>query len=329
MMNAVNVLCFGELLYRIQSVGELFSTTTSDLAMYPGGSEANVAVALAQLGIDAYYMSAGPDNPLVQQIIAIMQQSGVDTSRFRYEGDRLGSYILLGANGLTSGEVVYDRKYSSFSQVKVDDIDWDLVFQGIDWFHWTALTPALSEDHTLLCRYAIIEAKKRNLVVSVDLNYRNRLWQYGKLPIEVMPELVQECDVVMGNIWAANKMLGTHLEDAWSGDRNEIDYKQISENVANEIFQKYPRCKNLAFTFRFMDNAKHNLLYATYHTPGKHYMSSIFETNSLIDRIGSGDAFMAGFIVGIIKQLPPQALINFATEIGYKKLFVKGDFIKM
>lgn len=328
-MNAPNVLCFGELLYRIQSTGELFDTDISTIEMFPGGSEANVSVALAQLGIKAMFMSAVPRNQLVESIATILKNTGVDITRLRYEGDRLGSYILLGANGLTSGEVIYDRKYSSFSQLQKGDIDWDQVFQGVDWFHWTALTPALSEAHAMVCAEAIQEARKRKIVVSVDLNYRSKLWQYGKLPIDIMPELVQGCDVIMGNIWAANKMLGTYLEESWSGDRAALDYSDISKGVANEVFEKYPRCKDLAFTFRFMDTAKHNLFYATYHQPNMHYTSSILETNNLVDRIGSGDAFMGGLIAGIIKELPAQELIDYATEVGYKKLFVKGDFIKI
>lgn len=328
-MNKPKVLCFGELLYRIQSSGELFSADQTAVELYPGGAEANVAVAIAQLGIDTIYMSSGPNNTLVTNILKSMTNYGVDVSRFRLEGDRLGSYILLGANGLTSGEVIYDRKYSSFYNINKDDIDWDLVFEDVDWFHWTALTPALSEAHADLCYLAVKEASKRCLVISVDLNYRNRLWQYGKDPIEVMPRLVEYCDIVMGNIWAANKMLGTRMEDVWSTDRAELDYFSISKEVAKELMSKYSNCKHLAFTFRFMDTAKHNLLYATYHNEDVDCISEHFETFDLVDRIGSGDAFMGGLIAGLIKGYTEKNLIDFATEIGYKKLFVKGDFIKI
>lgn len=328
-MNKPKVLSFGELLYRIQSSVELFSTSTESIVMFPGGSEANVAIALGQMEIESAYMSSGPDNQLVDRILTIFRENNVDVSKFRLEGDRLGSYILLGANGLTSGEVIYDRKYSSFYNLKEIDIDWDFVFEGIDWFHWTALTPALSDQHVSLCYKAVEEARKRGMIVSVDLNYRSKLWQYGKNPIEVMPDLVQDCDVIMGNIWASNKMLGTFLDDDWSGEREGLDYYAISKTVAKEVFHKYPRCKHLAFTFRFMDNAKHNLFYATYHTKDVDCLSQKHETFNLIDRIGSGDAFMAGLIAGIIRGYSAQDLIDFAADIGYRKLFVKGDFIKL
>lgn len=328
-MKKPKVLCFGELLYRIQFLDGVLDKDYSVAELFPGGAEANVAVTLSQLSIDTMYLSAGPNNTMVNNILSVLKELGVDVSSFKLEGDRLGSYILLGANGLTSGEVIYDRKYSSFSSLSRNDIDWELVFEGIDWFHWTALTPALSEEHAKLCEKALIEAKKRNLTVSVDLNYRSKLWQYGVEPIEVMPNLARYCDVIMGNIWASNKMLGTYMEESWSGDRSKLDYPEISNSVAKEVFEKYPNCKELAFTFRFMDNSKHNLFYSTYHNLQGNYVSEIFETDNLIDRIGSGDAFMGGFIAALIKEYRPQDLIDFATQIGYEKLFVKGDFIKL
>lgn len=328
-MEKTSVLCFGELLYRIQSKEELFAKNQSIAELYPGGSEANVAVALAQLGVTSYYYSIGPDNPLVHNIIQVLMDNGVDCSKFRFAGDRLGGYFLMSANGLTNGEVVYDRKYSSFYQLNHNDIDWDTLFSGINWFHWTALSPALSIEHILLCKIALSEARKRNITISVDLNYRSKLWQYGKAPLDVMPDLVKECDVIMGNIWASNVMLGTKLDESWSGDRKNIDYPNISKEVAEEVFVRYPRCRHLAFTYRFMDSPMHNLLYATYHTPNNDYLSEVYETNNLIDRIGSGDAFMAGIIAGIVNKDNAQNLINLATEVGYKKLFVKGDFIKL
>lgn len=323
------VLCFGELLYRIQGNNELFLYDETVVQLFSGGAEANVAVLLGQLGIDVQYFSVGPDNILVNNILDKLREYKVDVSKFKLAGDRLGSYILLGANGLSSGDVIYDRKYSSFSQLNVDSINWDDVFSGVDWFHWTALTPALSECHADLCHLALQEAKKRNLVISVDLNYRSKLWQYGKDPIDIMPKLISYCDVIMGNIWASNKFLGTYLDDSWSDDRSQVDYPSAANSVAKEIFNTYKQCNHLAFTFRFMDNPKHNLFYATYHSPENNYVSEIKETSELIDRIGSGDAFMGGFIAGIIQGYSPQDLISFATDMGYKKLFVKGDFLKI
>ena len=327
-MNKPKVLSFGELLYRLQSnSSDFFNEKSASIFGCPGGSEANVAVTLAQLHIPSEYVSIAPANKLTSEIINTLNSKGVTTDKFIYKGDRLGSYILLGANGLTNGEVIYDRKYSSFASIKVEDIDWDLIFEDISWFHWTALTPALGEELVAVCEKALEVATAKGIFISVDLNYRNKLWQYGKDPIEVMPKLIDYCDLIMGNIWAANKMLGTSIEEAWSGDRISLDYFSISKRIAHEVFEKYSRCKHVAFTFRFMDNAKHNLLYGTYHNSDGDYLSKQFETNELIDRIGSGDAFMGGLIAAVVNEYDGQQIIDFATEIGFKKLFVKGDFI--
>lgn len=326
------VLTFGELLIRLQTSTSEFirqDDTTANISAFAGGSEANVSVALGHLGIPNAYFTAIPNNAIAKEIVAVLESNNVDTSKIKWSGDRIGMYILLSANGLTSGDVVYDRKYSSFSQLKAEDIDWDVLFEGCSWFHWTAITPALSEDAAHLMKGALEEASKRGLTISVDLNYRSKLWQYGKSPLDVMPDLVQYCDVIMGNIWAENKMLGTTVDEALNRDTTKEDYISASHNTAVEIFAKFPKCSHVSNTFRFMDNAKHNLFYGVYHTPEGDYVSETFETLNVVDRIGSGDAFMAGLLCGIYKGYQPQEIIDTATQTGFQKLFVQGDFTNM
>jgi len=322
------ILTFGELLIRLQSTSRAFIKHDKSNAInaFAGGSEANVSVALAQLGIPVSYFTAVPDNAITQEIIDLLQHNNVDTSKILWQGDRIGTYILLSANGLTEGSVIYDRKYSSFSQLHPGDINLDTLFEGCSWLHFTALTPALSLEMAHLIEAVLNEAVKRNLTISIDLNYRNKLWQYGKSPLEVMPQLVQHCDVIMGNIWAENKMLGTSIDASLNRDTNQEIYIKYANNVATEIFTKYPKCRHIANTFRFMDNATHNLLYGTYHTPDGNWVSETLETNSVIDRIGSGDAFMGGLIYGIYNSLQPQQIVDVATKTGFEKLFVAGDF---
>ncbi|MDM1293940.1 sugar kinase [Sphingobacterium sp. N143] len=326
-MSNHRILCFGELLIRLQSVSEGFFEQ-NNLKIYPGGSEANVAAALGQLKIPTRYITAMPRNPMTLEIQQILIDYGVDTSKILFQGDRLGSYMLLSANGLSNGEVIYDRKYSSFSQIQVGSIDWDSVFDHITWFHFTALTPALNTALAEVCLEALKIASKKGIIISIDLNYRNKLWQYGMDPIEVMPELLKYVDVIMGNIWAANKMLGTSIEAHFDDKTTKEEYFAHAQKVSKEIFYNYPQCKHIANTFRFMENVNHNLFYATYHTPLDNFVSTTYETRSLIDRIGSGDAFMAGLIAAIASDLEEQQIIDFATKIGFDKLFVKGDFIK-
>lgn len=326
MQNKENILVFGELLLRLSSSEDQFISKSHEVSVFPGGSEANVAASLGQWNLPCSYITCAPDNALTKNALNILSALGTDTSKTLLKGDRLGLYFLLSANGLSSGEVVYDRKYSSFSMIKPGMIDWDTVMNGHTWFHWTALSPALNEDTSAVCKEALIAAKERGLKISVDLNYRNRLWNYGKEPIEVMPELVDYCDVIMGNIWAANKMLGTRVDENLHRGTPPEEYKLHAEISSQEIFNLFPNCRHVANTFRFMDNPKHNLFYGTYHNHEGDYISEIYETNEVVDRIGSGDAFMAGLIYAIVKEENPQQIIEKATKAGYRKLFVKGDF---
>lgn len=325
-MTKHKILSFGELLLRLSSSGESFLGEDGQVVVFPGGSEANVAASLAQWGVPCSYLSRIPDNDLTSQILSTLTSLGVNVSPTLLEGDRLGLYFLLSANGLSKGEVVYDRKYSAFSQLTPGMIDWDRVLDDYTWFHWSALTPALNESLATVCQEALAAARSKGLTVSVDLNYRNRLWNYGKAPIEVMPALLQYCNVVMGNIWAANKMLGTSVLDTLGRDTSPDAYFEHAQESAQEVFDLLPQCQHVAYTFRFMDTATHNLLYGTYHTREAGFISAINETDKVIDRIGSGDAFMAGLIYALVEGNGGQETIDTATAAGFKKLFVKGDF---
>lgn len=321
------VLSFGEILIRQQTVGHSFFEKGNNLCkLYPGGSEANVAVSLAQMGTRSAYYTALPDNAIAMEIQTTLANLNVDVSKVCIHGDRIGSYILLSANGLSKGEVIYDRKYSSFSQLKKTDIDFDRLFENVGWLHWTALTPALCIEMTSLIFELLQEADRRGITISVDLNYRNKLWQYGMDPLEVMPPLVEYCDVIMGNIWAANKMLGTKVDLSLNRETAKAIYNEAACQSATEIFQKFPKAKHVANTFRFMDSPSHNLFYGTYHSRMGNYIATTYETNAVIDRIGSGDAFMAGFIHALKNTNNPQEIIEIATAAGYHKLFVEGDF---
>lgn len=325
-MSKHRILSFGELMLRLSSTGASFLEKNSPVAVFPAGSEANVVASLAQWDVPCSYLSRMPDNELSAQALAVLENLGVDVSATLLEGDRLGLYFLLSANGLTKGEVVYDRKYSAFSQLEPGAIDWDGVLDGYTWFHWSALTPALNASLAAVCQEALEAARRKGMVVSVDLNYRNKLWNYGKQPIEVMPGLLRYCDVVMGNIWAANKMLGTPVLETLDRDTPPDTYFEQAKESAREVFDRLPQCKHVAYTFRFMDSATHNLLYGTYHARTGDFMSAINETDAVVDRIGSGDAFMAGLIYALVSEKDGQGVVDTATAAGFKKLFVKGDF---
>ncbi|WP_028296080.1 sugar kinase [Olivibacter sitiensis] len=321
-----SIAVFGELLLRASSQSTDWINRPNAVSFYTGGSEANVAATLGQLSLPCKYISSIPDNQLAQEALHHLERLGVDTSATTIQGDRLGLYFLLSANGLSKGEVVYDRKYSSFYQMKPGTINWEEKLKGCTWFHWTAISPALSADIAMVCLEALQAAKKLGLTISVDLNYRNRLWNYGKAAHEVMPELVSYCDVVMGNIWASNVMLGTDIDASLHRHTEQEVYIAHANATARELLARFDHCKHIAFTYRFMDSPQHNLLYGTYHTAEGNYVSAIHETQHVVDRIGSGDAFMGGLIYALVNQMEPQRVIEVATSAGFNKLFVVGDF---
>jgi 2-dehydro-3-deoxygluconokinase len=321
-MKPVKVISYGEILFRFSPV---FDQHTS--ALYIGGAEANMAASLARWGTPVSYISKVPDNGLSRQVLEQLEKAGIATDRMLWGGDRIGAYYLAQGSDLKHAEVVYDRKYSSFSELQPGTTDWDTLLEGADWFHWSAITPALSQQAATVCKEALEAARRKGLIISTDLNYRSKLWQYAK-PFQVMPELTQYCDVIMGNIWAAHQMLDTALDTVALEQNQKEVYLEQAIKVAQEITEKYPRCKHVAFTFRFSEGPTHNLYYATYYSQGKQTVSRQYETNEVIDRVGSGDSFMAGLIHSLVEGFDAQQIISFAAAAAYSKLFVKGDFNK-
>lgn len=326
-IRTMSILAFGEILLRIQGQNETFwDDTNADARLYPGGSEANVAATLAKLGHQVDYLTAFPDNVLAHQIRELLERLGVNCAKSITTGSRIGTYYLLTANGLSSGEVVYDRKYSSFTDLHIGKLDIEELFAGVSWFHWTAITPALSLEHADLLAILLQEAQNRGIFISVDLNYRSKLWQYGKAPSEIMPRLVAFCDVVMGNVWAAEKMLGYSLQQKLERHSTKKMLSEEANRCASMIFSDFTQTKHIAMTYRFMDNPNHNLFFGTYHTADCNYVSETRESHHIVDRIGSGDAFMAGLIHAIYSGMTGKEIIETATEEGFKKLFIEGDF---
>ncbi|HEY8960306.1 sugar kinase [Chitinophaga sp.] len=320
-MKPVKVITFGEILLRLSP--QLAKNTA---AIYVGGAEANVAAALANWGTTVAYISKVPENGLSKDVLTQLSNRGIYTDRVLWGGDRIGIYYLAQGSDLKHAEVVYDRAWSSFSQIKPGTVDWDALLGDAEWFHWSAITPALNPDAAEVCKEVLQAATRKGMIISTDLNYRSKLWQYGKKPVDVMPELVQYCDVIMGNIWAANNMLDTALDtDALAANTKNV-FLQQAEKVAEEITATYKRCKRVAFTFRFSNSATHNLYYAFYYNNGQMSISREYDTNEVVDRVGSGDCFMAGLIHAQLQGLDDQQIISFAAAAAYSKFFVEGDF---
>ena len=317
------ILCFGELLLRMSPSLDQQWIRQAEMPVYVGGAELNAARALALWGLPVKYVTAVPDHYLSKEIITELERESIDTSSVQFFGDRIGVYYLPQGADLKNAGVIYDRANSSFSQLRPGMIDWKNVLSDCDWFHFSAICPALNENVVEVCKEALAIASQMGLTISVDLNYRAKLWNYGKKPVEVMPDLVKYANVVMGNIWAADDLLGIPVDKDIHDKKSKAAYLEHARKTSLQIMQQYPNCIYVANTFRFRNDE--GLTY--YATLYKSYLaeSKQFETEKVIDQVGSGDCFMAGLIYGIKNDYKPEMIINYAAAAAFGKLFEKGD----
>jgi 2-dehydro-3-deoxygluconokinase len=315
----------GELLLRLSPSPKDTVADKHPMLLFVGGAEANVATALAGWNVPVTYCTVLPDNFMSQYVIQYLQRKKINTSPILFSGSRIGLYYLeTGAD--IKGGVVYDRERSSFSELKKGMIDWDKVLEGIGWFHFTAISPALNQNVADVCLEALEAASKKNISISVDLNYRSKLWKYGKQPVDIMPALVKYCDVIMGNIWSANTLLGTAVDEHIHDKKSKQAYVDHATQTSKDIIQLFPKCKVVANTFRFDSENDHILYYTTMLYNGQPYVSNEFTCAGVVDRSGSGDCFMAGLIYGLLSNPDqPQELLNYATAAAFGKLQEHGD----
>ncbi len=316
------VLCFGELLLRLSPELNGMWLQQESMPVFIGGAELNVATALAKWNIPVAYCTALPQHYLTHEIVESINKKNIDTSQIQYSGNRIGTYYLPQGTDLKSAGVIYDRAYSSFWELESGQIDWDLVLKDVSWFHFSAISPALNANVAAVCLEGATAASVKGITVSIDLNFRSKLWQYGKLPHEVMPDLVACCDVVMGNIWAVEQMLHISVPKNLSGEKNELIDQ--SQKTSESIIKTFSKCKQVAHTFRLEEGENLNY-YATLYKNNEIYVSSEHYTSSVVDKVGSGDTFMAGLIWGNYHQYSSQEIINFAAAAAFNKFFIKGD----
>jgi len=318
------ILCFGELLLRISPAPTAEEAIKQPMMLYMGGAEANVATALAAWDMPVKYCTVLPDNFMSRHVISYLEYKGIFTSSILFGGNRIGLYYLeLGAD--LKGSVVYDREGSAFSQLRPGMIDWDRVLQDVDWFNFSAISPALSQNVADTCLEAVKAAAAKNIRISIDLNFRSRLWKYGKDPKEIMPQLVSYCDVVMGNLWSANDLLGIPVDPDIHDKGGKQAYMAHAGQTSKAIMEAYPKCRVVANTFRF-DNQSNNLLYyTTLYSNDKLTVSKEFTAQQVVDRSGSGNCFMAGLIYGLHSGHSDEQLVNYATAAAFGKLQEAGD----
>lgn len=319
----MKVLTFGEIMLRLKSPGlERFFQSPALEATF-GGGEANVAVSLANFGMDVSYLTFLPSNAIGDACIQELRRFGVDTSRILRGKGRMGIYYLeTGANQRPS-KVVYDRDWSSIAQAGPGDVDWDTAFQNVDWFHITGITPAISQSAMELSLESVQQAKQRDITVSCDLNFRKNLWNYGKSAPQVMGELTKYVDVAIANEEDCQKALGltadVHVE---SGELDRSKYEELSQKVLDA----YPNMRMISITLRESHSADWNTWAACLNDRERFCVSKKYEIRNIVDRVGGGDSFAGGLIYGLNHYEDTAKALEFAVAASCLKHSIPGDF---
>lgn len=305
------VITFGEIMLRLSTPGcQRFTQAESFNALY-AGSEANVAASLSLLGIGAAHVTRFPDNDLGLAATQSLRRYGVDTRHIVYGGDRMGVYFLENGAIHRASRIVYDRFNSAFAHIQRGMIDWEDVLKDAGWFHWTGITPAISQGAADVCHDAIAAARKKGITVSGDINYRRNLWQYGKTARDIMPSLIESTEVIVAGITDMENCVGI------GGPTFEAACQAFVKN--------YPNTRRIATTLRDSVSSSHNKLKGLLWDGNALHLSREYDLTHIVDRVGAGDAFMAGLIYGMITHKSDNATIEFATAAGALKHTIEGD----
>jgi 2-dehydro-3-deoxygluconokinase len=317
------VVTFGEVMLRLKSPGSerLFQSPTLEATF--GGAEANVAVSLAQFGVPVSFVSAIPANPIGDACLGELQRYGVDTSRVRRQGVRLGIYFLEAGANQRPSRVVYDRTGSAIASAKPGDFDWDAVLAGASWFHVTGVTPAISASAAELAIEGARSARAKGITVSCDYNFRKNLWKYGKSAPDIMREVVRHVNVGIANEEDCQQALGIDLDvDVGSGTLDAGKYKAL----ASRVLETFPNLEKQVITLRESHSADRNGWSATLHNRKQFMISQRHEITDIVDRVGAGDSFGAGLIYGLLVYGEDARALEFATAASCLKHSILGDF---
>ena len=319
------VVTFGEIMMRLSPPGFLRFGQARSFDVIYGGGEANVAVSLANFGLPVDYVTRLPDNDLGEACIQFLRQYGVGVDKIVRGGERLGIYFLEMGAVQRGSKVIYDRANSVIATIERGMIDWEKVFADADWFHWTGITPAISAGTAEVCLEAVQVAKEMGLTVSCDLNYRKKLWKWGKQPVEVMPALVSYCDVAVGNEEDADKVFGIKAPetDVVAGKVEADKYLY----VCGELAKRFPNLKTIGITLRGSISASHNTWSGVLWNKGEFYAAPTYDITHIVDRVGGGDSFVGGLIYGLLTYGDDrQKALDFAVAASCLKHSIFGDF---
>lgn len=321
------IVTFGEVLLRLTPPGYLKLSQTNSFAATFGGSETNCAVSLAHFGLKSEFVTRFPKNDIAEACLMELRSHGIKTDNIVFGGDRLGLYYFENAAAQRVSKVVYDRANSSFATLKPDMIDWEQVFQGATWFHWSGIGPGLSQGIADSCMCAIDAAKKMGLTVSCDLNYRKNLWQYGKTGPEIMRPMLEKCDVLFGT--------GSEYKVVYGVDPIAYKVKSADEPIALDEYQTFfekiqaqtSGNKKFFIALRNTLDANHHILTGLLYANGQLTKAHTYAIDHVVDSVGVGDAFAAGIIYGLINYPGDDAkALEFSVAAATLKNTIYGDF---
>ncbi len=315
-------ITFGEIMLSLRAPANERFFQSPWLSATFGGAEANVAVGLARFGLDVSYVTAIPENPIGDACIGELKKHNIDTSMIARQGDRLGIYFYEKGANQRASVVVYDRAHSAISEIKSGDIDWEKVFDDACWFHISGITPAISRSSAEVSIEAARKAREKGVNVSLDLNFRKKLWKYGKKASEVMNEIIEHVDIAVGNEEDFQKSLGIKADvDVESGKLDTKKYKILTETVLS----RYPHLKKVAITMRESYSADHNGWSAVLNNRREFLFSRKYDIKDLVDRLGGGDAFAAGLISGFNTYRSAKEALEFAVAASCLAHSIGGD----
>lgn len=309
------VVTFGEVLLRLSGQQHQRLEQAAVFDVVYGGSEANVSIALSQWLNSTTHVTVLPENELGQAALQTLRKFGVDAQAIQLKPGRIGIYFLENGASVRASKVIYDRYDSAFARLEPTSIDWELILKNADWFHWSGITPAISASAAAACLDAVKTAKKMGIKISGDINYRRVLWQYGKSPRDIMPELIHHCDVIVGGKTDFENCLGIVPQG------NEDPFV----STCKQVCEKFPAVKWIANTVRETIDASANTLTGIVYEGGAVHTSQTYTLHHIVDRIGSGDAFMAGLIHQLLRKASVSETIEFATAAAAFKHTIPGD----
>ncbi|MCF0193573.1 MAG: sugar kinase [Bacteroidaceae bacterium] len=323
----MKVVTFGEIMLRLGAPDYLRLNQCSNYEVSFAGAEANVAVSLANYGVEVDYVTALPNNPVADKCLAELRGAKVNVDNVVRCGERIGVLYLETGSVYRPSRVFYDRAHSSIATLQPGTINWENVFNGADWFHWTGITPALSQSAADVLAEAITVASKLGLTISCDINYRGKLWQYGKSASDVMPALVEQCDIILGNEEDCEKVFGIKPKDFDAEKVQDGINPSVFKSVCSQMMERFPRCKKMVITLRGAINANHNTWAGVLYDGHQLFQSPTYNITDIVDRVGGGDSFMGALIYGLrVFKDDDQHALNFAVAASCLKHTIKGDY---